>query len=89
MAKTWSGTPPTHCDICNRNLVAIGVFVDGRTAFGPWAMMCDCCHNDNGGRLGVGFGQRYLLVETGGKVWTKVETGGKNMPLTQVKAKKG
>lgn len=69
--KVWQGTPPTHCDICGRTLANSGIFVDGKTAFGPWAMMCSGCHHDNGGKLGQGMGQKYTFengewVKTGG-----------------------
>jgi len=55
--KIWQGTPPKKCDICQRNLV--GVFVDGKTQMGPWAIMCLNCSLQVGIGLGVGRGQRY------------------------------
>jgi hypothetical protein len=36
--KKWLGTPPCKCDICGGAIKK--VFVDGKTAFGPWGMMC-------------------------------------------------
>jgi len=65
--KKWMGSTPTTCDLCKRPFGT--AFVDGRTAWGPWAMMCDSCHRDNGGQLGLGRGQRYnlgTLVKVGG-----------------------
>ena len=70
--KTWAGTPPTRCEICMSDLNLRGTFVDGKTAFGPWAMMCTGCHHDNGGKLGVGFGQKYNFIKETGE-WVKDE----------------
>lgn len=57
--KAWMGSKPTHCDICRSKLKK--VFIDGRTAFGPWAIMCEMCHRDQGNGLGLGKGQKYDL----------------------------
>ncbi len=56
----WLGTPPTNCDLCRVKLS--GKFVDGRTAFGPWAIMCSGCHRDQKIGLGTGRGQAYDLT---------------------------
>lgn len=56
----WLGPAPTHCDICRVKLQK--EFVDGRTAFGPWAIMCNGCHRDQKIGLGTGCGQRYNLT---------------------------
>lgn len=69
----WSGTKPERCDICKRLLVQSGVFIDGKTQFGPWAMMCSWCHADHGGKFGLGLGQKYELEAPGFDVWVKVE----------------
>jgi cytochrome c553 len=50
---------PSHCDLCGLSILA--VFVDGKTAMGPWANMCVYCHRANGCGLGTGKGQRYEL----------------------------
>lgn len=67
---------PTHCDLCGRTLSRSGIYVDGKTKFGAWATMCSGCHLDHGGKLGAGFGQKYLMqgpVGDGEKpVWVKV-----------------
>lgn len=48
------------CDMCTDNDAAY----DGRTAFGPWAYMCEPCWKFHGiGRLGTGYGQRLELEE--------------------------
>lgn len=65
--KQWTGPAPASCDICSRKLV--GFFVDGKTSFGPWAIMCDACHRVSGVGLGVGKGQRYDAV-------TRLKVGG-------------
>ena len=64
MTKRWMGPLPTNCDICKKALV--GGFVDGKTLFGPWGIMCvlstpgsPSCFQKHGGRLGQGWGQKY------------------------------
>lgn len=57
--KRWYGPAPKQCDICHVPLTQ--TFVDGRTQFGPWAIMCAGCHRDQAIGLGVGRGQRYDL----------------------------
>jgi hypothetical protein len=57
--KVWMGAVPTNCEICHIQLTQ--TFVDGKTAFGPWAIMCAGCHRDQGQGLGTGRGQRYDL----------------------------
>jgi len=58
MAETWSGSPPTCCDICGD--VIIDSFVDGKTKAGPWALMCTTCHGTHGCGFGTGNGQCYV-----------------------------
>lgn len=67
-AKRWFGTPPTDCNLCHEPIE--NAFVDGKTAYGPWAMMCLSCHADHGGRTGTGFGQVYHRTVDGH--WVKV-----------------
>lgn len=75
-ASAWLGTPPVHCDICGRTLSNSGIFVDGKTRQGPWAIMCTHCHSSRGVGLGVGKGQKYVMeaaVGDGEKpVWVQV-----------------
>ena len=59
MAKTWMSAKPAECDLCHRPLKQ--QFVDGKTRFGPWAVMCALCHSDQRIGLGLGKGQRYDL----------------------------
>lgn len=54
----WSGDPEV-CDICKAPILDTG-FVDGRTRFGPWALMCHNCHEVHGVGLGTGKGQDYM-----------------------------
>lgn len=51
---------PKVCDICNSDFT--GVMYDGRTIQGPWANMCQGCFTKYGVGLGVGRGQKYVLV---------------------------
>jgi hypothetical protein len=60
MAKKWMGSKPETCELCKQPLKQ--QFVDGRTAWGFWAIMCASCHDKVGCRLGTGCGQRYDLL---------------------------
>jgi len=60
----WIGDV-TDCDVCHDEIQ--GHFIDGKTIYGPWALMCDTCHGKVGVGLGTGYGQRYNL-ETREKV---------------------
>jgi hypothetical protein len=48
-----------------------GMFIDGKTKVGPWAIMTPRSHKMNGVGLGTGRGQRYL--KTPADRWLKVE----------------
>lgn len=65
--KRWLSEMPTQCDLCKTPLKGKS-FVDGKTAFGPWGLMCTACHRDQGFGLGTGRGQQYNKdgVRTGG-----------------------
>lgn len=65
--KRWLSPPPETCDICESHITK--EFVDGRTRLGPWGCLCVDCHKKEGGRLGLGFGQRYQFD---GKFWIKI-----------------
>ena len=64
--KTWQGTNPERCDLCNCKIT--NVFVDGKTSFVPWAIMCMSCHN---GKYGLGIAQKYVFNAVL-NVWEKV-----------------
>ena len=57
MAKTWLGKRD-KCDLCKRDITK-EQFIDGRTVYGMWALMCVFCHAMYGKGLGTGFGQKY------------------------------
>ncbi len=57
--KKWMGRVPVRCEGCGDILE--GVFIDGKTAFGHWAIMCDNCYTTHGVGLGIGKGQKYDL----------------------------
>lgn len=62
----WTGTKPEQCDCCFGIKGSVELaFIDGRTKFGPWAIMCDVCHPEFGTGLGTGHGQRYEKQEDG------------------------
>lgn len=57
-SKKWAGSTPVICTCCRQEPKKY--FVDGKTKFGPWTIMCNECWPQFGvGRLGVGFGQKY------------------------------
>ena len=53
----WIGSRPDACDCCYRPVDYF--FVDGRTRFGPWAIMCSDCEPRVGTGVGEGRGQRF------------------------------
>jgi hypothetical protein len=56
--KKWEGPKPIVCDICNQPVTS-KQFVDGKTAHGPWALMCLPCFRVLGVGVGLGKGQVY------------------------------
>lgn len=58
-------SPVGECDMCGVALT--DKFVDGKTAMGPWAMMCLRCHREVGQGIGTGRGQVYQ--QEGGEWW--------------------
>ncbi len=53
-------TASKPCDLCaDGTTVAV---VDGKTVFGPWANMCQMHFDTCGFGLGVGRGQRLIVV---------------------------
>lgn len=73
MKAKWYGVAPKKCDLCNSKLK--GVFIDGRTRMGAWAIMCLPCHKEFGVGLGIGKGQKYTMkvIKGGGTEWIKVK----------------
>lgn len=57
----WLGS--TKCDICHAECKHI--LYDGRTVYGPWAVMCVDCFVLAGRGTGTGFGQRYEKNDKG------------------------
>ena len=57
------------CDLCKR--YCIKFYIDGRLRYEGWAIMCEACHKLNGGKLGLGIGQKYMWIKEQG--WMKVE----------------
>lgn len=48
-----------RCQNCGDELKVFPNFIDGRTKFGPWALLCPPCHAEIGVGIGLGKGQRY------------------------------
>lgn len=59
MATKWLSD--TSCDFCARDATTVGeFFVDGKTVYGPWALMCKECSAKVGPKVfGTGIGQAY------------------------------
>lgn len=64
MTTKWMGSTP-KCDFCEKTGNTLQQFVDGRTVFGPWAIMCPDCFKKNGVGVGLGSGQEYHRQEDG------------------------
>lgn len=47
------------CDLCKKDLNKEEFFVDGKTVYGPWGLLCMDCHSKFGAGLGTGYGQKY------------------------------
>ena len=47
----------SDCQFCSKEAT-----VDGKTKMGPWAFMCDDCHNKYGVGLGTGKGQKLKII---------------------------
>jgi hypothetical protein len=62
--KTWL-SKRDKCDLCKWD-ISKECFIDGRTTYGPWALMCESCHGLYGVGLGTGRGQKY--DKTGKKI---------------------
>lgn len=70
----WIGPVPATCDLCDKPIAR--AFVDGKTQEGPWAVMCERCHNMNGVGLGTGKGQKYKSeLKPDGLRWQSVTDG--------------
>lgn len=66
--RYWQGSWPLICDLCKAEITTC--FIDGKTAMGPWGILCPECHAEHGIGLGTGRGQRY---EREGERFAKVE----------------
>jgi hypothetical protein len=68
--KVWMGSNPSRCDICGTEIKE--TFVDGKTKYGPWEILCLLCHRKHGIGFGVGRGQRYSF-DLNKLKWIEVE----------------
>ena len=55
----WLGTRPEKCDNCGHLFEAGENFSDAKTCWGPWAILCQTCHEVIGRGIGTGYGQVY------------------------------
>jgi len=67
MQVTWTGAPPSECDVCSHKITA--EFYDARTRTGQWGCLCHNCFKSHGVGLGQGKGQHYEKL---GSAWVKV-----------------
>ena len=56
--KDWHGNLPKSCDLCKGKIT--DTFIDGKTDFGPWAIMGPAFFKYHGVGLGLGKGQKYV-----------------------------
>lgn len=69
----WAGAR-TKCQLCGGDLGT--TMYDFRVpGYGAWASGCHSCFRSHGGRLGTGFGQKYVFKKTasGQPGWVKTE----------------
>ena len=59
--RWWFGSEPKNCDVCAKKIT--DTFIDGKTTYGPWGILCPECHDKNGMGLGTGKGQKYSRSE--------------------------
>jgi len=64
--KKWMGTRPSKCEMCTiqnktTDLSKFSYFVDGKTVYGYWAIMCPSCDGEFGVGYGLGLGQKYNM----------------------------
>lgn len=64
MTTLWTGKVGP-CNGCNKRLDNALSFYDAKHPCGAWGLFCESCFNDFDGRLGVGWGQRYLRAQDG------------------------
>lgn len=64
-------TPLPHTEVrlaalpeCQIHLDGTLAAYDGKTKGGPWAFMCQECFDVHGTGLGLGVGQRLVLIES-------------------------
>ena len=60
----WTGDI-SNCDLCHQKIN--NAFVDGKTIYGPWGIMCIPCHIEKGCGLGIGKGQKYIKDKKTGR----------------------
>jgi len=58
MTNKWLG-PANKCEVCDKSLKNEKHFIDGKTRYGLWALMCRECHKMLGCGIGTGKGQVY------------------------------
>ena len=65
MAQDWTVAEMAEmpdCDFCAEKAKTRPASYDGKTTFGPWAYMCEDHFKTFGVGVGIGLGQRLVLV---------------------------
>ncbi len=68
--RYWHGDVPVRCQLVVDRAIT-DRFIDGKTIYGPWAIMHPDSHQDSGCGLGMGKGQLYAKQDDGR--WMKIE----------------
>jgi len=58
MIRIWKDKPPDKCEMCGKPLRKS--FIDGKTVFGYWTILCVPCHKARGCGLGAN-GKKYWI----------------------------
>lgn len=61
MSDTAKVSKLPNCDFCTQEGNTVEAAYDGKTAYGPWANMCERHFRSLGVGLGTGRGQRLVL----------------------------
>ena len=75
LKEKWD-SPVHNCDLCLTSIFEYGEFLDAKTIYGPWGLICPKCASSsvsvNGveKEMTVGIGQIYKLDDEGD--WAKV-----------------
>jgi hypothetical protein len=70
MVKRWLGSVNKTDDFGS---IIGDIFIDGKTKYGPWAIMTPKSFEEHGVRVEWGYGQKYVKNDEG--LWIQTEGG--------------